>query len=210
MIGRELTAQLLSDDDYDEVRVFVRRDVSLSHQKLKQLIVDFDQPETFAKDLIGEVLFSCLGTTLKIAGSQHRQYEIDHDLNLRLAELACDQGVPAYVLLSSTGASPGSRMFYLRMKGELERDVSVLPFQSIRILRPGILDGDRQEDRPGERFALGLARLLPHWSSLAAYRPAHARIVARALRAAAADWSPGPLVIEANEIFILGEDGDGQ
>ncbi len=206
MVGRVLVAQLLEDDDYDEVRIFARRPLDRPHPRLRQFVVDLSQLETFREKLFGEVLFSCLGTTLKAAGSQAAQRQVDHDLNLRLAELACDSGVPAYVLLSSTGASASSRFFYLRMKGELERAVSVLPFQSIRILRPGPLDGDRQEKRPGEELGLRLARLLPSWASLAAYRAAPASVVARAMRACAADWSPGVLVVEAAELLELGAD----
>lgn len=204
MVGRALTQQLLDDPDYEEVRLFLRREADLSHPKLKQFVVDFERPRGFQEELVGEVLFSCLGTTLKAAGSQEKQYRIDHDLNLTLAEIASRNGVPAYVLLSSKGANPASRMFYLRMKGELERDASLLPFQSSRYLRPGMLDGDRQEDRPMEALGLRMTRWLPRWSAFAEIRPVQAQVVAQAMRAAASDWSPGALVVEHQQILVLG------
>jgi len=206
LVGRELVRQLLRDDDYDVVRTFVRRASGASHTKLDERVVDFTDLSSWAAGLGGEVLFSALGTTRRAAGGQAAQFAVDHDLNLALAGAAAERGVPAYVLVSSAGAGAHSPFFYPRMKGRLERAVTQLSFESVRILRPGLLDGERPDRRPGEHLALGLLRALPAWLGLGGLRPVPVAVVARAMRIVAADWSPGLQTVESAQIFLLGED----
>jgi len=212
LVGRELVRQLLLDDSYDVVRTFVRRPGGVSHPKLDERVVDFSDVPSLAPLLEGEVLFSALGTTVAAAGSQAEQFRVDHDLNLALAQAAAGRGVPAYVLLSAAGAWARSPFFYPRMKGLLDRAALRLPFESIRILRPGLLDGrqspggSRSEARAGEEWALRLLGWLPAWPSLASLRPVSVTIVARAMRVLGADWSPGAQVVAPHQIFLLGEE----
>ncbi|MBN6743372.1 NAD(P)H-binding protein, partial [Acidithiobacillus sp. MC6.1] len=77
--GRALTKQLLTDPDYDSVHVFVRQDMDICHDKLAVHLIDFDQPETWADAVKGDALYSCLGTTLKQAGSKDRQWQVDYE-----------------------------------------------------------------------------------------------------------------------------------
>jgi len=212
LVGRELVRQLLEDDDYDVVRTFVRRSSGRSHPKLDERVVDLTDVAALRPAFAGEVLFSALGTTVLAAGGKAAQFAVDHDLNLALAEAAALGQVPAYVLVSAAGAGAHSPFFYPRMKGLLERAVQRLPFESIRILRPGLLDGRpspggaRSEPRPGEERALQLLGWLPAWSALAAVRPVSVAVVARAMRVLAADWSPGVQIVQPAQIFLLGEE----
>jgi uncharacterized protein YbjT (DUF2867 family) len=149
------------------------------------------------------VLFSALGTTIRAAGTRAAQRRVDHGYQLRTAEAARSNGVPVYVLVSSSGASPRSRIFYSRMKGELERDVEALGFPRTRILRPGLLDGDRQEPRLAEQWGLRILRpLAPVLPPVA--RPIHAEAVARAAVEAAFDPAPGVVRYEGRELLRLG------
>jgi uncharacterized protein YbjT (DUF2867 family) len=204
LVGSHLLRLLLDDERFSSVVALGRRSVGLDHPKLRDAVVDFRAPASFAALVTGDVLFSALGTTLRAAGSEAAQYEVDHDFQLRVAEAARRNGVPAFVLVSSAGASPRARIFYSRMKGELERDVEALGFPRLRILRPGLLDGERREARAGERWALRvlrpLAPVLP-----AAARPVHAAVVARAAVRAALDPTPGFARVEARAIFRLGD-----
>jgi uncharacterized protein YbjT (DUF2867 family) len=203
MVGAELVRQLLADDRFASVVALGRRTTGVAHAKLREHVVDFDAPATFADLARGDVLFSALGTTIRAAGGQDAQYRVDHDYQLRVAEAARRNGVPAFVLVSSAGASPRSAIFYSRMKGELERDVEALGFPRLRILRPGMLDGERREHRVLEQWTLRILRplspLLP-----AQARPIHARIVSRAAIEAALDEKPGTARLEAAELFRLG------
>ena len=100
LVGKQLVQQLLNDNRFETVRIFVRRDTGLKHPKLEQQIVDFAQSETWKEQLTGDVLFSALGTTLKQAGSKEKQYEIDFTFNLNFAQKAKENGIENYVLVS--------------------------------------------------------------------------------------------------------------
>ncbi len=203
LVGREIVALLLDDPAYASVRVFARRTTGVTHDKLDERIVDFDAPETWAALVTGDVAFSALGTTLKAAGSKDAQYRVDHTYQLATARAAQTNGVPCFVLISAHGASPSSSIFYSRMKGELERDVTALAFPRTRILRPGLLSGEREERRRGEELALTLlrplARLLP-----AAARPIAVRSVALAAVGSAAEETSGVVRYGPAELFRLG------
>jgi uncharacterized protein YbjT (DUF2867 family) len=129
----------------------------------------------------GDVLFSALGTTLKKAGSKEAQYKIYHDYQYNFAQAAAQNQVPVYVLVSSAMASVSSRIFYTRMKGELERDIQLLPFQAIHIMQPGMLQGNRKENRPGEKIGLSVIRLLNKIGIALKQKPVPASIVAKAM-----------------------------
>ncbi|GGG53811.1 NAD(P)H-binding protein [Hymenobacter glacieicola] len=191
LVGDQLLRQLLLDNRFDQLKVFVRRSTGYQNPKLEEHLVDFDQPQTWRDQLTGDVLFSTLGTTLRQAGSQEAQYHVDYTYQYRTARAAAENGVTTYVLVSSAGADADSFVFYNRIKGELERDVKRLPFLRIRILQPGVLAGGRAQVRLGEKLGLVLASLVGAVPPLRAYRPIHARIVAQAMINAALDETPG-------------------
>ena len=192
LVGVEILCHLLPDPRVGAVVVLGRRTTGVAHTKLEEHVVDLGAPASWRDFVHGDVLVSALGTTIRAAGGQAAQYRVDHDYQLGVASEARRNGVEGCVIVSSAGASPSSRVFYSRMKGELERDVEALGFPRTRILRPGPLDGDRVESRPGERLMLGalrpLAPLLP-----AAARPIPAAVVARAAIRAALDPAPGTI-----------------
>jgi uncharacterized protein YbjT (DUF2867 family) len=147
-VGGMLMALLLDEPRCRKLVVLTRRPLGHTHEKLEERVVDFERPETWGS-LRGEVLFSALGTTLRAAGSEAAQYKVDHDYQVGVAALAA-RTVPTYVLVSSNTANTRSPTFYGRMKGEVERDVSELPFKKICILRPGALEGNQTEERASD------------------------------------------------------------
>jgi uncharacterized protein YbjT (DUF2867 family) len=185
LVGKELVGQLLQDARFGKVIVFVRRAAGRTHAKLEEHLVDFDNPAGWKDLLRGDVLFSAMGTTIKKAGSKEAQYKIDYTYQYEAARAAAENGVPTYVLVSSAGASSSSRIFYSRMKGELEDAVKGLPFSYIRIIQPGILAGGREEFRLGERIGIAVMSVLGQVPGLTAYKPYQASVVARALIRAA-------------------------
>ena len=116
-VGSDLVEQLLKDDAFERVTVFVRRPLAVENPKLTVHIIDFDHPEQWRELLQGDVLFSCLGTTIKAAGSQEAQWKVDYTYQYEAAKAARENGVEAYALVSSIGASPKAKFFYTRMKG---------------------------------------------------------------------------------------------
>ncbi|GAB2788008.1 uncharacterized protein YbjT (DUF2867 family) [Hymenobacter luteus] len=191
LVGDHLLRQLLLDERFDRLKVFVRRPTGYQSHKLEEHVVNFDQPQAWSEDLTGDVLFSTLGTTLRQAGSQEAQYKVDYTYQYRTAQAAAANGVSSFVLVSSAGADADSFVFYNRMKGELERDIKRLPFRRIRILQPGVLAGGRQQVRLGEKIGLVLASVVGAVPPLRGYRPIHARVVAQAMINAALDEAPG-------------------
>ena len=156
--------------------------------------------------------FCCLGTTIKVAGSQTAFRAVDLHAVLAFAQAARQAGATRLAVVSALGASPKSSSFYNRVKGEMEAAVATLGFECLVIARPSLLAGDRhtlgQAARPAEQMALALTRplrgLIP-----AAWRPIEAATVARALRRALDAGAPGVQVLESAALQTLGQAAAG-
>ncbi len=150
--GSDLLKLLLDDGEVESVAVFVRRDLGLVHPKLTVYIIDFEKPEKWEHLVKGDVLFSCLGTTRRDAGSKGAQWKVDYDYQYSFAKAAKKNEVEAYVLVSAMNASANSRFFYSRLKGQLDEDVAKLGFPKLLILKPPSLirkNSDRRMEKIG-------------------------------------------------------------
>jgi uncharacterized protein YbjT (DUF2867 family) len=181
LVGSWLVQLLLKDDRFISIKILPRRTSGINHQKLQEYIINFDEPEQWKYLVKGDVLFSALGTTLKAAGSKDAQYKIDHNYQFAVAKAATQNNVPVYVLISAAMANEHSRIFYTRMKGELERDIIRLPFKYIHIIQPGMLVGDRIENRPFEKIGTAFLQFLNKLGIAKKQKPIHASIVAQAM-----------------------------
>lgn len=188
LVGKELTKQLLANDKFDEIVLFLRRTTGLAHQKLREEIVDFDHPEQWSQLVNGDVLFSALGTTIKAAGSKTAQYKIDFSYQYQTAAAAAANKVGTYVLVSSAGADAKSKIFYSRMKGELDDAILKLPFKRHVILRPSLLMGKREQKRGGEGLAQTIMPAITR-NIFKKYRPIKGSTVAKAMICAALNKS---------------------
>lgn len=203
MTGTALVQMLLDKKDVDQVVILVRRPTGKQHEKLQEHVVNFDAPETYRQYLKGDVLFSAMGTTLKTAGSKEAQYKIDYTYQHQAAEMAANNGVKIYVLLSAAGAKPDAAVFYSKMKGELERDVKRLSFQAIHIIKPGMLKGPRKENRVGERIAIPVMEAIGMLPGLRALKPISDVEVASAMYNAASRRVAGVQEYALGEVFKL-------
>jgi uncharacterized protein YbjT (DUF2867 family) len=181
LVGSSLVQQLLENGQFSRVITFVRRKSGGGHPRLEEHEIDFDDEQSWADLVRGDVLFSALGTTLKTAGSKDAQFKVDYHYQYNFAKAAAANGVPVYVLVSSAMANPDAKLFYTRMKGQLEMAISVLPFQSIQILRPGILTGNRRENRAGEKIGTAFIRALNAIGLFKRQKPIPASTVAKAM-----------------------------
>lgn len=202
LVGQQLLAKLLDHPRYIKVRSFVRRPSGMVHPKLEEIIIDFDQPDSWRMLVQGNALFSSLGTTIKTAGSQENQYRVDYTYQYEFAKAAAQNGVGAYLLVSSMGANSRSSIFYSRMKGELEQAVAKLPFQKTVIFRPSILEGQRLENRPGEKIGLAISHFLTRFV-MKKYRPMPVDLLADKMIQMSVEPSTGIRTVENNEIFTL-------
>lgn len=198
--GKDLVNTLLRDPDYTDVAVFVRRATGAKHPKLTEILTDFDKMDPIAEQINGDVWFSCLGTTLKTAGSKEKQWHIDYEIPLEFARIARRNGVAQTVLLSSYGASADSRVFYSKMKGELEEQIKGLGFEKLVIFRPGLLLR-KNTDRLGERISAGVIRFLNGLGIIKKFRPMPTELLAEKLAKMPKVCANGVHVIELDGIF---------
>jgi uncharacterized protein YbjT (DUF2867 family) len=203
LVGSQVVQLLLDDERYGSVINFHRRSMGIDHPKLTEHIIDFKEIESWKERVMGDELYSAMGTTIKKAGSKEAQYKVDVTYPLEVAKAASENGVKKYSLVSSAGADKDSALFYPRIKGELDDAVKKLSFHRITIMRPSILDGDRQESRPGERFGLAVMRLVGMVPGLKKYRPIPAEQVAKAMINSLQDDRGGYYIYEPNEVFHL-------
>lgn len=156
--GSCLLKRLLEDPMYEMVYASVRRPLPLQHAKLTECLLDSAFP--FPEKLAGADVYCCLGTTMAKAGSKEAFRAVDYELPMRVAREAKAAGARRFFLISAMGADARSFVFYNQIKGELERDLEAIGFESLAIFRPGLLLGDREEKRPGEQFAKRLFGVL--------------------------------------------------
>ena len=213
LVGGHCLRLLLRDEVYSKVIALGRITLKVEHPKLDQYTVDFERLADHISLINAQDVFCCLGTTIKKASSQETFRRVDFTYQYEVAKLATDNGAEQLLLVSSLGASPRARVFYSRVKGELEAAVGDLPLRAVNIFRPSLLLGERAEFRLGERVA---ARLLRYCSFLMVgplrkYRPVQARTVAAAMVRVAKKAGRGIHIIESDAIEALGaRSGDGQ
>jgi uncharacterized protein YbjT (DUF2867 family) len=183
LIGSSLLDILLHEPGFDEVLILVRKELPVQHIKLKQLVIDFDRLQDYAADITGEAFFSCLGTTMKKTPDLSVYRKIDHDYPLQLAEIAKQNGVAQYHMVSSLGANANTSNFYLKTKGQIEENLKQVGLTTLCIYQPAFLTGDRKENRLAEKFLIPLMILLNPLlvGSLRKYRSIPAKTVARAM-----------------------------
>lgn len=201
LVGQQLILQLLDHHEFEKVRSFVRRPSGMSHPKLEEIIIDFDQRHIWKPLVQGDVLFSTLGTTIKKAKTKENQYKVDFSYQFEFAWSAFENNVPDYVLVSSMGADPKSGVFYSRMKGELEEAVSIISFRKLIIFRPSILEGNRTEKRMGEQIGLAISHIVTQFM-LKKYRPTPVDMLAKKMISSSIDSFVGTRIIEGTEILL--------
>jgi uncharacterized protein YbjT (DUF2867 family) len=193
LVGRHCVELLLNHEAYAEVKILVRRPVEMRHPKLKVCLVDFDELENHGVDLIADDVFCALGTTIKKAGSQAAFRKVDFDYTVKIAALLQHADARQFLLVSSIGADPQSRIFYNQVKGDVEEAVRRIPFNAVQVFRPSLLLGKREEQRSSEQIGAVLMAAVD-WGfvgSMRKWRAIEARSVARAMVAVAQNELPG-------------------
>ncbi|MBL8258262.1 MAG: NAD(P)H-binding protein [Candidatus Competibacteraceae bacterium] len=180
LVGGHCLRQLLADADIGHVAALSRRPLESTHPKLNVQVVDFERLREQAGAIEADAALCCLGTTYRASGSPEAFAKVDHIYVVELAKLAAARGVSRFVLVSAVGADASSPMFYNRLKGRAEAEISDLPFAAVHLLRPSLLLGERAEPRPIEDWSKQMAPFwsLFAWGPFSAYRPVQAEAVA--------------------------------
>lgn len=199
LVGRKALAIALAHPSIDAVIAPVRRESADRHPKLSTPVVDFDALPADAAWWQVDAVVCALGTTMRLAGSQEAFRRVDHDYPLAVARIAHAHGARSFVLNSAMGADVGSRFFYNRVKGEVERDLAAVGFHSLVLVRPGLIGGERDAFRLGERVGLAafglLAPVLPR-----RWRINPAERIAQHLIDAAVGSPPGVQVVPSERM----------
>lgn len=203
LIGSTTLLQALNDDRVGSVIALSRRPLPVQHAKLRCWVHE-DLVQALRPEPVDAVL-CCLGTTIgKEGGDQGRFIHVDRDLVVAIGRWAREQRVPVFAVVSAVGADARSRVFYNRVKGEMEQGLLELAFPTLHVFQPSILTGPRQESRVGERIGIVLARLLkPLLPSR--YRPMPHDVLAGALLHAAGDRRPGVHVHQGTGIHRMAQ-----
>ncbi|MDH5474347.1 MAG: NAD-dependent epimerase/dehydratase family protein [Cyclobacteriaceae bacterium] len=153
LIGKQLLQLLLVDDGYSKIVSISRRSTGIQHEKLKEVIISFDRMNDVVDKLVADDVFICLGSTMKKAGSKEVFEQFDYTYPFQLATISLENGAKQLSIISALGADSTSSFFYNRVKGELESAIMGLTYETINILRPSLLIGEREEVRTIENIA---------------------------------------------------------
>jgi len=189
MIGSYLLDALLKDNYFSTVRVVVRRPFKKTDPKMEVKLIDFNDAESFKLALEdSNTIFCCIGTTQKNVKGENELYrKIDFDIPLKAARFGKEAGCEKFIIVSSVGADSHSRTFYLKLKGELENAIHAIGLNTVHIMQPSMLLGERKERRSGEKL---LQASMKFFSGLLAggmrkYKAIHGKTVAKAMLHAA-------------------------
>lgn len=206
LVGGHVLRFVLDDPEYAKVVVLVRRSLGIDPAKLVEVMTDFDRPETYRAHAAVDDVFSCLGTTIKKAGSQEAFRKVDFEYPVAVARAAFDAGARQYLIVTAVGADSTSRVFYNRAKGQVEDALRAIAFpDGLKIFHPSLLLGARDESRPAERAASVVMKATSALfvGGLKRYRAIDASHVARAMWKAARTEPSGTRVYEGASLFDL-------
>lgn len=202
LVGGELLALLLKDDFYSHVKAVVRKKPELENPKLEWILADFDAISHLSDKIEADHVFCCLGTTMKKAGSKEAFYKVDFHYPLEFAKLSQSKGATQFSLVSAMGANIKSRIFYNRVKGEIEVAASSVAFNGINIFRPSLILGNRKEKRLGEKIAVMLSGIISPLmiGPLKKYKPIQAADIALGMLKIAKQDLNGFYIFESDQI----------
>jgi len=160
LTGGLLLELLLSDSDYGKIKLFSRKNSGISHPKIEEHVIDILQLENYSADFTGDVVFCCIGTTKAKTPDETEYKAIDFGIPVAAAQLAKQNGIPTFIVISALGANPKSTIFYNRIKGEMEESVLAIGISRTFILEPSLISGDRKEARIGETMAIYFMKII--------------------------------------------------
>jgi uncharacterized protein YbjT (DUF2867 family) len=202
LVGNLILKEVLSDKDFSEVRIFVRKPTGIVNPKMKEFVSPMKDIVCLSLEIQGDVLFNALGTTIKQAGSQEEQQRIDRDLPIAFARIASENGVKIMLNVSSVGASLKAG-FYLKTKAEMENGTKEFFPETIFHFRPGFLVGKRKDFRFIEKIASGVMKVIDPilTGSSKKYRSMPVNKLAKAMVSLSKNPIGKPVVLHFSEIM---------
>ena len=204
LVGGHLLSQLIENDDYNKIKIFVRSQPEINDPKVEIIKTDFNNLENHKEDIKGDDCFFCIGTTKQNSPDKSEYRRIELDVPKQIAQIAKSNSVNSFVFVSSGYADPKSSGDYLKFKGEVEEELKRLNFPKLGIMRPSFLLGDRKEKRVGEKIGIFVFKLLSplFLGPLKKMKPIQSETVAKAM-ISSANKNLEKNVFESNEIAEL-------
>ena len=201
MVGNHLLNQLISNNNYSNIKLFVRSSIDISDPKIEIIQTDFNNLENHREDIKGDDCFFCIGTTKQNSPDKSEYRRVELEVPKQIAQIAKSNSVNSFVFVSSGYADPKSSGDYLKFKGEVEEELKRLNFPKLGIMRPSFLLGDRKEKRVGEKIGIFVFKLLSplFLGPLKKMKPIHSATVAKAMIAITQNDS-SQTIFESNEI----------
>ena len=160
LIGGHLISQLIKNDNYNKIKIFVRSEIVINEPKIEIIKTDFSDLENHKEDVKGDDCFFCIGTTKQNSLDKNEYQKVELDIPKKIAQIARTNSVNSFIFISSIYANPKSSGDYVKFKGLVEEELKKLNFSNLGILRPSFLMGDRKENRAGEKIGILTFRLL--------------------------------------------------
>ena len=160
LIGGHLLYQLIKNDNYNKIKLFVRSEISINEPKIEIIKTDFNDLEKHKEDIKGDDCFFCIGTTKQNSPDKNEYQKVELDIPKKVAQIARTNSVNSFIFISSIYANPKSSGDYVKFKGLVEEELKKLNFSNLGILRPSFLMGNRKENRTGEKIGILTFRLL--------------------------------------------------
>ena len=204
LVGGHLLSQLIENDDYNKIKIFVRSEPEINDPKVEIIKTDFNNLENHKEDIKGDDCFFCIGTTKQNSPDKSEYRRVELDVPKQIAQITKSNSVNSFIFVSSGYADPKSSGDYLKFKGEVEEELKRLNFPKLGIMRPSFLLGDRKEKRVGEKIGIFVFKLLTPLllGPLKKMKPIHSEIVARSMiKVANEDLQKN--TFECNEIIEL-------
>jgi len=183
LVGGHLLNQLIKDNKYSKIKLFVRTDPEISDPKVEVIKTNFNRLENHKEDIKGDDCFFCIGTTKKNSPDKDDYRKVELDIPKEIAQIAKSNLVNSFIFVSALYANPKSSGDYVKFKGLVEEELKELNFPKLVLMRPSFLMGDRKEKRVGEKIGIFVFKLLSPLllGPLKKMRPIHSETVARAM-----------------------------
>ena len=204
LIGGHLLDQLIKNDNYNKIKLFVRSEIITNEPKIEIIKTDFNDLDNYNEDIKGDDCFFCIGTTKQNSPDKNEYQKVELEIPKKIAEIAKINSVNSFIFISSIYANPKSSGDYVKFKGLVEEELKKLNFSNLGILRPSFLMGDRKESRVGEKIGILTFRLLSPLllGPLKKMRPINSEKVAKAM-IKIANKRNDQIIFESNEIANL-------
>ena len=204
LVGGHLLNQLIKNNNYSKIKLFVRSVPQISDPKIEIIETDFNNLENHIEDIKGDDCFFCIGTTKQNSPDKNEYQRVELEVPKQIAEIAKSNLVNSFIFVSALYANPKSSGNYVRFKGMVEEELKRLNFPKLALMRPSFLMGDRKEKRVGEKIGIFVFKLLSPLllGPLKKMRPIHSETVAKAMVRAANENSEKN-IFESNEIAEL-------